>query len=100
MTTKSAQCLTTRERAAAISIIHGMGPQKYPRNFRRGLTFFSSSALGPYSSSRLAASSSVRPARLVASRSKSSSRLIFSAASLLMGLRFTGRSPFPALSKA
>ena len=38
MTPKSAQCRTTAERTAATSIIHGIGPQKYERSFRIGLT--------------------------------------------------------------
>ena len=40
MMMKSAQCCTTAEKMAAASIIHGIGPQKYPRNLSNGLRFF------------------------------------------------------------
>jgi hypothetical protein len=48
MMKKSGQYRTTPDRITATSIIHGMGPQKQPRNFRNGLVFFSSISLGPY----------------------------------------------------
>ena len=32
----------------AASIIHGMGPQKYPKNLTTELTFFAGISLGPY----------------------------------------------------
>jgi hypothetical protein len=58
---KSGQWRTTAERTTATSIIQGIGPQKYPRNFSSALVFFSAISLGPYCTSRLFASASVRP---------------------------------------
>jgi len=52
MMKKSGQCRSTPDRITAASIIQGIGPQKYVRNFRSGLAFFSSISLGPYSDSR------------------------------------------------
>ena len=46
---------------AAASIIQGIGPQKNLPNIFQALTFFSSSALVPYLSSRAFASVSERP---------------------------------------
>src|SRR6056297_3934930 len=54
---RSGQCLSTAERIAAISIIQGMGPQKYERNFRNWLGFLSFISLVPYMLSRSCASS-------------------------------------------
>jgi hypothetical protein len=45
MMTRSDQWRSTPERTAATSIIHGIGPQKYERNLRIGLSFFSGSSL-------------------------------------------------------
>ena len=59
---KSGQCWTTPDRITVISIIHGMGPQKYPRNLSSLLVFFSSIWFGPYRVSRFSASACVRPA--------------------------------------
>ena len=56
MMKKSGQCLSTPDRITAASIIQGIGPQKYVRNLRRELAFFSTSSFGPYWVSRLAAS--------------------------------------------
>ena len=53
---KSGQCRTTPERITATSIIQGMGPQKYDRNFNHRLVFFSLISLGPYSLNRFSAS--------------------------------------------
>ena len=39
MIPKSSQCWMTAERIAAISIIQGIGPQKYPRNLRADAFF-------------------------------------------------------------
>ncbi len=48
MMPKSGQCRATAESTTAASIIHGIGPQKYVRNFSSGLVFFSSISFGPY----------------------------------------------------
>ena len=61
MMKKSGQCRAAADRITAASIIHGIGPQKYVRNFRNGLTFFSSISFGPYSVSRFRASAWLRP---------------------------------------
>ncbi len=61
MMKKSGQCRSTPDRITAASIIHGIGPQKYVRNFRSGLAFFSSISLGPYWVSRFCASTWLRP---------------------------------------
>jgi hypothetical protein len=58
---KSGQWRTTAERTTATSIIQGIGPQKYPRNFSSALVFFYAISLGPYCTSRLFASASVKP---------------------------------------
>src|ERR1700691_1379954 len=58
---KSGQCRTTPDRITATSIIHGIGPQKYERNFSNRLVFFSSISLGPYWVNRFCASACVRP---------------------------------------
>ncbi len=42
---KSSQWPTTADRIIAASIIQGIGPQKYERNFSSRLTFFSGSSL-------------------------------------------------------
>ncbi len=47
MMPKSAQWPTNADSTTATSIIHGIGPQKYDRNFSRGLTGFSGSSLYP-----------------------------------------------------
>ncbi len=61
MMKKSGQCRTTPDRTTATSITQGIGPQKYIRNFRRGLVFFSTISFGPYFVSLVAASAWVRP---------------------------------------
>ena len=58
---KSGQCRTAADRTTATSIIHGIGPQKYFRNIRYILVFFSGISLGPYCASRFVASRAVRP---------------------------------------
>ena len=52
MMKKSGQCRTTPDRTTATSIIQGIGPQKYERNFRSALVFFSAISFGPYWVSR------------------------------------------------
>ena len=44
---RSVQWRTTADRIAAVSIIHGIGPQKYERNFRTGLCGSCGSWFGP-----------------------------------------------------
>ena len=61
MMKKSGQCRTTPDSTTATSIIQGIGPQKYMRNLRKALVFFSSISFGPYLVSRFAASAPVRP---------------------------------------
>ena len=74
MMKKSGQCRSTADRITATSIIHGIGPQKYARNCRNGRVFFSSSSFGPYRSSRVRASASVRPSAEDANRSSTCAR--------------------------
>ena len=71
---KSSQFRTIAERITAASIIHGIGPQKYVRNFRNGLAFFSSISLGPYWANRFSASAWVRPSVVDANFFSTSSR--------------------------
>jgi hypothetical protein len=47
MMPKSGQWRATADRTTAASIIQGMGPQKYVRNFSSALVFFSSISFGP-----------------------------------------------------
>ena len=47
MMKKSGQCRTRPDSTTATSIIHGIGPQKYVRNLRIALVFFSAISLGP-----------------------------------------------------
>ena len=61
MMKKSGQCRTTADRTTAASIIQGIGPQKYERNFRNSLVFFSSISLGPYWLSASAPRPALRP---------------------------------------
>ena len=56
MMKKSIQCRTTPDKITAASIIQGIGPQKYVRNFRISFVFFSAISLGPYCVSRFCAS--------------------------------------------
>jgi hypothetical protein len=49
----------------------GIGPQKCPRNSRRGFTFFSGSSLYPNVSRRRATSASLRPSCPVSRRDSS-----------------------------
>ena len=56
MMKKSGQCRAAADRITAPSIIHGIGPQKYVRNFRNALGFFSSISFGPYCANRFCAS--------------------------------------------
>ena len=65
MMIKSSQCRTAAESIAAISIIHGIGPQRNVRNRLRGLMRFSSMAFGPSFLSRFAASSWVSPCSIL-----------------------------------
>ena len=58
---KSGQCWTMPDSTTATSIIHGIGPQKYLRNFSKALLFFSSISFGPYCASRFVASAWVSP---------------------------------------
>jgi len=58
MMKKLGQWRTTPKRITAASIIQGIGPQKYDRNFRIALVFFSGILFGPYFSSRFSTSSS------------------------------------------
>src|SRR5664280_1055320 len=61
MMPKSGQCWARAERTTAASIIHGIGPHRYVRNLRNGLSFFSSISLGPYWTRRFAASAWLMP---------------------------------------
>ncbi len=61
MMKKSGQCRTTPDSTTATSIIQGIGPQKYKRNFRSELVFFSSISFGPYCASRFVPSAWLRP---------------------------------------
>src|SRR5664279_1361052 len=61
MMKKSGQWPTAPERITATSIIHGIGPQKYDRNFRNALVWCSAISFGPYWLSRLVASAWLRP---------------------------------------
>src|SRR5665648_1151228 len=61
MMKKSAQCWTAPDRITATSIIHGIGPQKYPRNFSSGFVLYSTISFGPYVVSRAVASAWLRP---------------------------------------
>jgi len=61
MIKKSAQCLISIERIAAISIIQGIGPQKLLNSLFHLLSSFSSSLFSPNSDSLLVASSPLRP---------------------------------------
>src|SRR5579862_5358656 len=56
MMKKSGQCLTIPDRITAASIIQGMGPQKYVRNFQNALVVFSAISFGPFLVSRMVAS--------------------------------------------
>src|SRR5271154_2730121 len=61
MIPKSGQCWAAADRITAASIIQGIGPQKYERNFRISLVFFSAISFGPYWVNRFCASAWVRP---------------------------------------
>src|SRR5664279_2640661 len=61
MMKKSAQCPTAPDKITATSIIHGIGPQKYDRNFSNGFVLCSTISFGPYCSRRFAASACVSP---------------------------------------
>ena len=84
------------ERTAAISIIQGMGPQKYPRSFKIGLTLFSSKEFRPNCISRDSASALLNPLEELFNPAKRLSILSFSASSPEMILRsaiFSGLPP-------
>src|SRR5580658_3735155 len=61
MMPKSGQCRAAADRITAASIIQGIGLQKYERNFRILLVFFSAISFGPYWVRRFCASAWVRP---------------------------------------
>jgi len=61
MTLKSSQCAIAAEIIAAVSIIHGIGPQKYAMNARSGCFFSPGISFGPYCSRSRAASCAERP---------------------------------------
>src|SRR5580658_9729211 len=61
MMPKSGQCRAAADRITAASIIQGIGLQKYERNFRISLVFFSAISFGPYWIKRFCASAWVNP---------------------------------------
>src|SRR5665648_1185283 len=61
MMKKSGQCPTAPERMTATSIIQGIGPQKYSRNFSSGFVLCSAISFGPYWARRSFASAWLRP---------------------------------------
>ena len=85
---KSGQCFTTPDRITATSIIQGIGPQKYERNFSSAFVFFTGSSFGPSFVSRFDASAPVRPSGEDSSRfSTSASGSVFKS-SAAFGLPF------------
>ena len=91
MIKKSSQCLMTAEMIAAISIIQGMGDQKFFRNLINGWAFFSVISFGPYSSRRFVTSWPSRPASELFSSENSSSIFIsfsFSGSIIFMTILF------------
>ena len=53
--------LATADKTTAISIIHGIGPQKYVRNFNNALVWCSSISFGPNCPNRSDASAWLSP---------------------------------------
>ncbi len=95
MITKSGQCLSAADSMAAISIIHGMGPQKYPMRRFSVPTLCSSKALSPNLASLCRASAEVRPPLPLLILSKSLSDTAFAPELLPFEIRISGiAAPF------